>query len=472
MQLEDLIQTLLLLGAALNVAAAGRAWCAARSPARAVAWLLVAGVFAVLFGLSVSGHVVGLPETLKRAINVVATPLWITVAAYVGLFAAFALRRFMARSAVAWSVFNLALIWLALSLEDAPFAAVVTAPDNLPIVAMVFLLGGFTWLGLTQAVANDARVGCGKQTRSEASRGQGTQSSQALVLSILHRLGLRRHTTREVATAQPRCVGSEVKADVSAGPVEKQFAEKVLVWPDLVYIELIAALLLTTLLIVWSLVVRAPLEPPANPAITPNPAKAPWYFLGLQELLGFADAWWIGVMVPLLILVGLSAIPYLDRSPSGSGYYSIRGRRFAWVVFLGGFFLLWILPILLGTFVRGPNWSAFGPYEARDPQKITAETNVRLSDVVWTDLLKRDAPPSVLLRELPGIAILGLYLIGLPLLLERYGLRWARMQLGLGRYWLMTLLLLLMLTLPAKMLLRWSFGLSYIVSMPEYGLNF
>ena len=257
-----------------------------------------------------------------------------------------------------------------------------------------------------------------------------------------------------------------------------------LVWPDLVYIELIAALLLTTLLIVWSLMVRAPLEPPANPAITPNPSKAPWYFLGLQELLGFADAWWIGVMVPLLILVGLAAIPYLDRSQTGSGYYSIAGRRFAWLVFLGGFLLLWILPILIGTFVRGPNWSAFGPYDVRDPQKITAETNVRLSDVFWARLLRREPPQAdaennarlrmgtVLLRELPGLLILSVYLIGLPLLLARYGLQWARMRLGCGRYWLMTLLLLLMLTLPAKMILRWSVGLSYIVSMPEYGLNF
>ena len=416
MLVEGLAQGLLLLGAAMNIAAAWRAWRAPRSSVKTVAWLLAAAVFALLFGMAVSGHAVGFPERVKRAIDAVATPLTITALAYVALFAAFALRRFVAQPAFAWSVFNLALLWLATSLEDAQFAAVVTAPDNLPIVAMVFLLAGFTWLGLAQAVENDGR----------------TQSS----------------------------------------PIERQYNEKVLVWPDLVYIELIAALLLTTLLIVWSLLVRAPLEPPANPAITPNPSKAPWYFLGLQELLGFADAWWIGVVVPLLILIGLAAIPYLDRSQTGSGYYSIAGRRFAWIVFLGGFLLLWILPILIGTFVRGPNWSAFGPYEVRDPQKITAETNVRLSDVVWTDLLKRDAPQSVLLRELPGLTIMALYLIGLPLLLARYGLRWTRERLGRGRYWLMTLLLLLMLTLPAKMLLRWSVGLSYIVSMPEYGLNF
>ena len=115
-----------------------------------------------------------------------------------------------------------------------------------------------------------------------------------------------------------------------------------LVWPDLVYIELICMVLVTAGLIVWSLLLRAPLEEPANPVITPNPAKAPWYFLGLQEMLVFFDASIAGVTYPALIILGLCAIPYLDMNPRGNGYYTIAERKFAYVVFQFGFLQLWI----------------------------------------------------------------------------------------------------------------------------------
>ena len=65
-------------------------------------------------------------------------------------------------------------------------------------------------------------------------------------------------------------------------------------------------------LIVWSVLVAAPLEEPANPAATPNPSKAPWYFLGLQEMLVYFDPWLAGVIFPTLIIVGLMAIPYMS----------------------------------------------------------------------------------------------------------------------------------------------------------------
>ena len=117
--------------------------------------------------------------------------------------------------------------------------------------------------------------------------------------------------------------------------------------------------------------------------LTPNPSKAPWYFVGLQELLTYSDAWNVGVVVPALAILGLMAIPYLDRNPTGSGYYSIRGRRFACFVFLFGFLQLWILPILIGTFLRGPNWSYFGLYEVRDPSKLLdARTFLALPSVL------------------------------------------------------------------------------------------
>ena len=152
---------------------------------------------------------------------------------------------------------------------------------------------------------------------------------------------------------------------------------------------MIAIVSISVLLVVWSLWVRAPLEQPANPALTPNPAKAPWYFIGLQELLVYSDAWLVGVLVPCAAVLGLMAIPYLDFNPQGSGYYTIRERRFATAVFLFGFLMLWIVPILTGVFLRGPNWSAFGPYEVRDPGKLSATCNVTLAQWFWTSLLGR-----------------------------------------------------------------------------------
>ena len=74
-------------------------------------------------------------------------------------------------------------------------------------------------------------------------------------------------------------------------------------------------LFVTTLWMIWSILLPAPLEQPANPADSPNPSKAPWYFLGLQEMLVYFDPWLAGVVFPTLIVVGLMAIPYIDTNP-------------------------------------------------------------------------------------------------------------------------------------------------------------
>ena len=92
--------------------------------------------------------------------------------------------------------------------------------------------------------------------------------------------------------------------------------DKVLVWPDLVYIEFISLILFMVFLIVWSILVAAPLEEPANPASTPNPSKAPWYFLGLQEMLVYFDPWLAGI-VP-------------RANPSGMDLSLPRGRPWGW----------------------------------------------------------------------------------------------------------------------------------------------
>ena len=236
--------------------------------------------------------------------------------------------------------------------------------------------------------------------------------------------------------------------------------------------------------VAWSILLPAPLEQPANPVVTPNPAKAPWYFLGLQEMLVFFDASIAGVIFPLLIIFGLAAIPYLDQNPRGNGYYTIAERPFAYAVFQFGFLQLWILLILIGTFFRGPSWGFFGLYEIRDPGKVEAFGNVTLATFFWDACLGAGLPradldhgmlkklASIFWREAPGLVLLAGTFLGLPALLGRTRLERHRRALGWGRYWIAALLLLMMLMLPIKMLLRWTTGLSYIVSMPEYFFNF
>ncbi len=176
------------------------------------------------------------------------------------------------------------------------------------------------------------------------------------------------------------------------GPLEAEDNQQVLVWPDVMYIELICAVAITALLIVWSLLLKAPLEAEASTVITPNPSKAPWYFLGLQEMLLYYDPWLAGVVLPGLIIFGLCAIPYLDFNRRGSGYYTINQRRFAYLTFQFGFLILWILLMLIGTFFRGPNWSFFGLFETWDVHKVEALNNVKLSERFWVDLLNRPVP--------------------------------------------------------------------------------
>ena len=410
----------------------GAAWCGRRRAGRTawtITWLAAAAAFGVLGVLALAGKPPIMPEGLKQAIDAVLTPVTFTAGSFVLLLFLYLGRRFFVLPGVALCGLNASLLFMGLSLTDPQFAATVTRPDNVPIVAMVYLLAFFTWLAAARAVENDRRLAAGLP------------------------------------------------------PEEKEHDEDVLVWPDLVYIELICMVLVTVVLLVWSLSLSAPLEQPANPAVTPNPAKAPWYFLGLQELLFYSDAWNVGVMVPCLIILGLMAIPYLDFNKRGSGYYTIDQRKFAYLVFQFGFLLLWILLILVGTFMRGPNWTFFGLYEVRDPHKIMAMDNVKLSEYFWV-MLGRGLPEApadcgtfvqlgyVLWREIAGVVLMAFYFIALPPLMGRTVLRRFRQEMGLGRYTLMAVLLLVMMTIPLKMILRWTIDLSYIVSMPEYFLNF
>jgi menaquinol-cytochrome c reductase cytochrome b/c subunit len=105
---------------------------------------------------------------------------------------------------------------------------------------------------------------------------------------------------------------------------------------------------------VFSMVVNAPLRELANSNLTPNPSKAPWYFLGLQELLRYAHPMIAGIIVPTLILVGLMAVPYVDRNPSTK-----PGDRKIAITLFTMLFMFGATLTIIGSFFRGPgyNWA-------------------------------------------------------------------------------------------------------------------
>ena len=402
-----------------------------------IVWLIVSMAFTLMAALAYSGSTniapyISLPPLVTNTINYVMSPTWYTVGSLVLLTILFLGRRFFVKPVVAWVMLNLAMLLMGMSMNDQNFAAIVMKPDNVPIVGLMFLLGFFTWLGAYQAVQNDDRLKQGLE------------------------------------------------------PLEKLDNEKVLVWPDLVYTELICMVALTAFMLVWAIALQAPLEEPASAVKTPNPSKAPWYFLGLQEMLVYYDPWMAGVVLPSMVVGGLMAIPYIDFNKAGNGYYTIDQRKFAYIMFQFGFLVLWVTLIVMGTFLRGPNWNFFGPYEYWDVHKVEALNNVDLSEYFWIYALggSRPAPPEgstalvkfgyAMLRELPGIISVIAYLTVIPPLLVVVSKYFQHMfvKMGFIRYMVMTNLLLMMMLLPLKMVARWTVNMKYFISLPEYMLNF
>ena len=162
----------------------------------------------------------------------------------------------------------------------------------------------------------------------------------------------------EVDFAPETKVTQRLLTVVKAKPIQKPTSEpvdKVNTWPHLMLPEFISLMAMTAFLIFISAILQAPLLEEANPNITPNPAKAPWYFLGLQELLSYWDPQIAGVMIPLLIgVAAFMAIPYIDRNKENKP----SKRKYAimlWTFFLAGAGTL----SLIGILFRGPggNWT-------------------------------------------------------------------------------------------------------------------
>jgi len=158
-----------------------------------------------------------------------------------------------------------------------------------------------------------------------------------------------------------RSYGLMALADRPAQPVvEADSDEEVMSWPHLLYRELILLLVVLVALHVVALLFNAPLEEIANPTVTPNPAKAPWYFLGLQELVHYS-AFVGGVVVPGLIVLALVLIPFLDWTSGGVGVWFAPERRWANRIF-AVFAVVAVVLTIIGTFFRGPNWGWVWPW--------------------------------------------------------------------------------------------------------------
>jgi hypothetical protein len=225
--------------------------------------------------------------------------------------------------------------------------------------------------------------------------------------------------------------------------------EKVHTWPHLVAKEFLCALLFLVVILLYSYYIDAPLRELANPGEPENPAKAPWYFLGLQEELVYFDPWFAGVVLPFLIIIGLMLVPYIDPNPRGNGYYTFWERPFSVTVFCFGF-LLWYVLIIIGVYCRGPFWAWFWPWEE------------------WT--LAFPTPPP--LWSLPSP-------VGFVLLVAYFGLgmwwpakKWRSFyeELGPIRYGITMFLLLTMIGSILKIGLRLGFEIKYVFQTPWFNI--
>lgn len=287
---------------------------------------------------------------------------------------------------------------------------ILSNTDNVPIVALLFIIPFYIWLWWREASRNDLRIANGE-----------------------------------------------------FGKMKEEGQDRIHTWPYLARNEFLSAIILMIILTVWAILLDAPLEEPANPSRTPNPSKAPWYFLGLQEMLVYFDPWIAGVVLPTLVIVGLMAIPYIDPNKKGNGYYTFKERPFAISVFLFGFVVLWLSLIILGTFLRGPGWNFFAPWELWDPHKVVAMVNVDLHE--WFGI-----------RSKLGAAIFGFILVGGYFALIPIYWFWKKDKseilktLGPLRYSVNAFLFLSMMGLVIKIILRIGFNIKYIWVTPWFNV--
>jgi hypothetical protein len=301
---------------------------------------------------------------------------------------------------------------------------ITSLPDNVPIVLMMILIPYFLWYGFREAVKHDRLI--------------AQLEADPALAKTHHR---------------------------KPYPFHPAWDKVVHTWPYLLRVEFLAALIVTAILCVWSVYLDAPLTAPANPNLTENPAKAPWYFLGLQELLVYFDPWIAGVILPHIVLVGLMAIPYIDVNPLGNGYYTWRQRKFAITGYMFGFLVLWVLLAIIGTFIRGPGWMWFWPGMTWDHHRQVHEVNVNLHALVGlTDPLQQGLFGGIVTLGFIGVASVATDLAirkKVPTLFQRQ---------NLVQYGLTVNLLVLMAAVPIKVLLKLVFNIKYVWVTPWFNV--
>ena len=170
-------------------------------------------------------------DAIKGLFNLVADPRLFFILSVLALVFIVWKREAFIKDSVGYGLMGFLVVFFGWGLTDENFFLIIAKADNVPIVFLIFSVIFFTWYSIREGVRNDQRVAAGDDV------------------------------------------------------IEKQESDRVWVWPDLVYTELICLVLCSAVLVAWSVLLEAPIEQPANPAATPNPSKAPWYFLGLQEML-------------------------------------------------------------------------------------------------------------------------------------------------------------------------------------------
>jgi len=316
---------------------------------------------------------------------------------------------------------------------------IISLPDNVPIVLLMIVVPFYTWYALRQAFANDRLIG-------------ELEANPALAKTH-HR---------------------------KTQPWKPGWAKEVHVWPFLLRIEFLAAIIVTLILMVWSITLNAPLEEPSNPTLTMNPSKAPWYFLGLQEMLVYFDPWIAGVVMPSLIIVGLMVIPYIDANPLGNGYYTFKQRKSAILTFIFGFIVLWVTMIVIGTLIRGPGWMWFWPGTTWDHNRLEFAVNRDLPDIFG--IKGRVA------KIIFGAVVCGLYgavagwfihklIAGQSLVVGTWKLIKEQpfnqkifKRMSLLQYVVMQTFLIIMLSLPIKILARLLFRIKYVWVTPWFNV--
>jgi quinol-cytochrome oxidoreductase complex cytochrome b subunit len=163
------------------------------------------------------------------------------------------------------------------------------------------------------------------------------------------------HGPSEAAGERVRLLGVVDRESVTAD--ERPVDDTVFTWPHLVARHVVVALGTVAVVLALGVAFAAPLRGLANPNLTPEPAKAPWYFVGLQELLSTFDPLVAGILIPTGIIVGLLVLPYVDRNPGTEA----RHRKVA-VLLFAGLLVVALGLTVTGAFFRGPGWKLVAPW--------------------------------------------------------------------------------------------------------------